>query len=97
MYSVKILALLLCFILRVDGIMWKLKPNTQKCLREELQSNVLVTGDYEVSEAPGQKVDYVVCRINKNLFKLIYLSNLLNAMFFRLGNLKDIFCLKKMI
>uniref|UniRef100_A0A6M2DXE7 Putative emp24/gp25l/p24 family of membrane trafficking n=1 Tax=Xenopsylla cheopis TaxID=163159 RepID=A0A6M2DXE7_XENCH len=60
MYSVKILALLLCFILRVDGIMWKLKPNTQKCLREELQSNVLVTGDYEVSEAPGQKVDYVV-------------------------------------
>jgi len=45
----------------VDGIMWKLQPNAQKCLKEELQSDVLVTGDYEVQDAPGQKVDYVVC------------------------------------
>lgn len=44
----------------VDGIMWKLQPNAQKCLKEELQSDVLVTGDYEVQDAPGQKVDYVV-------------------------------------
>nr|CAD7199123.1 unnamed protein product [Timema douglasi]CAD7261934.1 unnamed protein product [Timema shepardi]CAD7393377.1 unnamed protein product [Timema cristinae]CAD7573529.1 unnamed protein product [Timema californicum] len=44
----------------VCGIMWNLHPNTQKCLKEELQSNVLVTGDYEVSDAPGQKVDYIV-------------------------------------
>lgn len=47
-------------IVSVDGIMWKLQPNSQKCLKEELQSNVLVTGDYEVQDAPGQKVDYVV-------------------------------------
>ncbi|XP_063235575.1 transmembrane emp24 domain-containing protein bai [Bacillus rossius redtenbacheri] len=44
----------------IEGIMWKLEPNTQKCLKEELQSNVLVTGEFEVSEAPGQKVDYIV-------------------------------------
>jgi len=47
-------------IVSVDGIMWKLQPNAQKCLKEELQSDVLVTGDYEVQDAPGQKVDYVV-------------------------------------
>jgi hypothetical protein len=50
-------------IVNVDGIMWKLQPNTQKCLKEELQSDVLVTGDYEVQDAPGQKVDYVVCTV----------------------------------
>jgi hypothetical protein len=48
-------------IVSVDGIMWKLQPNAQKCLKEELQSDVLVTGDYEVQDASGQKVDYVVC------------------------------------
>lgn len=56
---------ILCYIFfallfGVDGIMWHLEPNTQKCLREELQSNVLVTGEYEVSDVPGQKVDYTV-------------------------------------
>ncbi|PSN53479.1 Transmembrane emp24 domain-containing protein bai [Blattella germanica] len=54
------LTLLTFLIVNVDGIMWKLQPNAQKCLKEELQSNVLVTGDYEVQDSPGQKVDYVV-------------------------------------
>lgn len=40
--------------------MWTLKPNTQKCLKEELQGNIPVVGEFEVSEAIGQKVDYVV-------------------------------------
>jgi len=40
--------------------MWNLQPNTQKCLKEELQQNVPVIGDFEVSEAPGQKIDYIV-------------------------------------
>lgn len=44
----------------VKCIMFKLEPNAQKCLKEELQSNVLVSGDYEISEVPGQKVDYSV-------------------------------------
>lgn len=51
-------------LLGVNGIMWYLEPRTKKCLREELQSNVLVTGEYEVSEAVGQIVDYVVSKIN---------------------------------
>ncbi|XP_046992147.1 transmembrane emp24 domain-containing protein bai isoform X2 [Schistocerca americana] len=51
---------IIAVIRNVEGIMWKMEPNTQKCLREEIQSDVLVTGDYEVSPAPGQKVDYIV-------------------------------------
>ncbi|XP_013147755.1 PREDICTED: transmembrane emp24 domain-containing protein bai [Papilio polytes] len=43
-----------------QGIMWSLAPNTQKCLKEELHANVLVAGEYEVGEAPGQRVDYIV-------------------------------------
>lgn len=31
-----------------------------KCLKEDVQANVLVTGEYDVSEAMGQKVDYVI-------------------------------------
>jgi len=58
-----VFTLIALVIVSVDGIMWKLQPNAQKCLKEELQSDVLVTGDYEVQDAPGQKVDYVVCTI----------------------------------
>ncbi|XP_026314822.1 transmembrane emp24 domain-containing protein bai [Hyposmocoma kahamanoa] len=43
-----------------DGIMWSLAPNTQKCLKSELQANVLVAGEYDVQEVPGQRVDYIV-------------------------------------
>jgi len=43
-----------------DAIMWSLAPNTQKCLKEELHANVLVAGEYDVTEAPGQRVDYIV-------------------------------------
>lgn len=54
-------SLILSIIVSVNCIMWTQEPNSQKCLREELQQNVVVLGEYEVSEAPGQKIDYVVC------------------------------------
>lgn len=44
----------------VEGIMFHLQPNTQKCFKEEIHKNVLVSGEYEVQEAPGQKVDLQV-------------------------------------
>ncbi|XP_045527613.1 transmembrane emp24 domain-containing protein bai isoform X1 [Pieris brassicae] len=43
-----------------DAIMWSLAPNTQKCLKEELQANVLVAGEYEITEITGQRIDYIV-------------------------------------
>lgn len=45
----------------VEGVMFHLQPNTQKCFKEEIHKNVLVSGEYEVQEAPGQKVDIQVC------------------------------------
>ncbi|XP_071447614.1 transmembrane emp24 domain-containing protein bai [Hetaerina americana] len=46
--------------IEVNGIMFHLHPNSEKCLKEELQTNVFMSGEYEVSDAPGQKVDYIV-------------------------------------
>ncbi|XP_050530590.1 transmembrane emp24 domain-containing protein bai-like [Daktulosphaira vitifoliae] len=49
----------------VYGIRWHMKPNTEKCLKEELRQNVLVKGEYEVAPVEGQKIDYIV-RDSKN-------------------------------
>lgn len=58
-YKVNLCWLFFYFV-NVECIMWTLKPNTQKCLKEELQGNVPVIGEFEVSEAMGQKVDCIV-------------------------------------
>ncbi|KAL3288928.1 hypothetical protein HHI36_003373 [Cryptolaemus montrouzieri] len=52
--------LLFSLFLSVNSIMFNLAPNTSKCLKDELQKNGTVIGEYEISEAPGQKVDYIV-------------------------------------
>lgn len=46
--------MLLCLTLS-DALRFHLSPNTRKCLKEEIHKGVLVTGDYELSENPGQK------------------------------------------
>ncbi len=45
------------FVPSGTGLMFQLNPNSQKCLREEVHKDVLVSGDYEISEVPGQVVD----------------------------------------
>lgn len=40
-----------------SSLMFQLQPGGQKCLREEVHKDVLVTGDYEITEVPGQVVD----------------------------------------
>lgn len=56
----------------IYAIMFHLAPNTQKCLKEDIQANQLVMGEYEVSDVPGQVIDYIVStfslREKKNLF-----------------------------
>jgi len=48
-------------IAQVHGIKFYLEPNSHKCLKEEVNANVLVTGEYELTgEAMGQKTNYVV-------------------------------------
>lgn len=44
----------------IKCIMFHLNAMQRKCLREELKQNVLITGEYEVAEHPGQHVKYVV-------------------------------------
>ncbi|XP_076098074.1 transmembrane emp24 domain-containing protein 10-like [Mytilus galloprovincialis] len=43
-----------------DALMFHISPNTKKCLREEIHKDVLVAGEYEISDAPGQKVNLAV-------------------------------------
>ncbi|XP_064623448.1 transmembrane emp24 domain-containing protein 10-like [Lineus longissimus] len=46
----------ICFI-SIDALRFSLSPgaNNKKCLREEIHKDVLVTGEFEFTEAPGQK------------------------------------------
>lgn len=46
----------------VNCVMFHLTPNTQKCLKEDIQANQLVMGEYEVSDVPGQVIDYIVSK-----------------------------------
>jgi len=62
-----LLAMLLCVVLYIglivpngDALMFHLAPNQKKCLKEEIHKDVLVTGEYSLSDAPGQKTDLQV-------------------------------------
>ncbi|XP_017875994.1 transmembrane emp24 domain-containing protein bai isoform X2 [Ceratina calcarata] len=44
----------------VQGIRFYLEPNSLKCLKEEVQADVIVAGEYEVSMSPGIKTEYIV-------------------------------------
>ncbi|XP_067616101.1 transmembrane emp24 domain-containing protein bai [Eurosta solidaginis] len=47
-------------IYSATAVMFNIKPNSEKCLKEDIQPNQLIKGDYEVSSIPGQFIDYVV-------------------------------------
>ncbi|XP_011310091.1 transmembrane emp24 domain-containing protein bai isoform X2 [Fopius arisanus] len=51
---------LVMMIIDVQGIMFYLEANGRKCLREELQAQTFLSGEYQASDVPGQRVDYVV-------------------------------------
>lgn len=56
-----ITVILLSFLVfGTHAIMFKLEPNKQKCLKDELHAHQLVMGEYEVTDVPEQKIDYVV-------------------------------------
>jgi len=42
------------------ALMFHLEPNSRKCLKEEIHKDMLVTGEYDASEVPGQEVDMMV-------------------------------------
>ncbi|XP_043232885.1 transmembrane emp24 domain-containing protein bai-like [Amphibalanus amphitrite] len=47
-------------LIDVEAIMFQLHPNNHKCLVEKVHAKTLVTGEYEVTEFPGQIVDFQV-------------------------------------
>jgi len=65
-----LLPVLLALVLSVEqisGLMMELPPNGRKCLREEVQKNVLVTGEFDISEVFGQRTDLVVTDIKGHI------------------------------
>lgn len=61
-FGVVLLAVVVAAVLfqTAQAIMFGLEPNTQKCLKDDMQGNQIVAGEYEVTGAPGQKINYVV-------------------------------------
>lgn len=56
-----IFCLVLCICLTdVDSLMFHLSPNRKRCLKEEIHKDVLVTGEFELSDAPGQRTNLAV-------------------------------------
>lgn len=58
--------------LGAEALMFNLVPNAQKCLRDEMQAHQLIVGEYEVTDAPGQHIHYVVSQ-SRLAFRFDYL------------------------
>lgn len=61
---------ILCLPLVAHSLRFHLQPNTKRCLKEEMRKDVLVTGEYELSDSPGIRTDLLVCFQN-NILKCI--------------------------
>lgn len=51
---------LLSYLAVVSSLSFNLPPGQEKCLREEVHKDVLVTGEYRLSDAPHQKTHLTV-------------------------------------
>lgn len=58
------LACLLALATKSHAISFRLEPEFRKCIREEVHKDVLVVGEYRLSEVEGQQTDLVV-RVGK--------------------------------
>lgn len=58
--EIMLIVLFSYFIGLTGSIKFILIPNTIKCLREQINKDVLLIGEFNVSQVPGQQVDYVV-------------------------------------
>ncbi len=58
-YYISILYIFGC-IVDIDALMYHLAPNQRKCLKEEIHKDLLVTGEYDISDAPGQRASLKV-------------------------------------
>lgn len=56
----------------VSSISFSVVPDVRKCLREEVHKDVLVVGDYKLSDVAGQKTDIMVCFVLWVLFEVCW-------------------------
>ena len=60
-YLIRCLALWVAvFAVGIESLMFHLTPNQRKCLKEEIHKDVLVTGEYTLSDVPGQTANLKV-------------------------------------
>ena len=45
------------------GISFHISPDERKCIREEVHKDVLVVGEYKLSEVPNQRTDLLVSKV----------------------------------
>lgn len=62
-------------IYSVRGISFHITPDERKCIREEVHKDVLVVGEYKLSEVPDQRTDLLVSD-NTGWFMILKLNNL---------------------
>lgn len=55
-----LLSVLTLYLGVAHAIRFHIKPNTKRCLKDEVLKDVLVSGEYHVSETPGHKTDLTV-------------------------------------
>lgn len=61
--TVKLVFLSVSFLALVGGglaISFRLEPGLRKCIKEEVHKDVLVVGEYRLSELAGQRTDILV-------------------------------------
>ena len=58
-----VVTVLCLLVLAVGGlaISFRLEPEVRKCVKEEVHKDVLVVGEYRLSDMAGQRTDLVVC------------------------------------
>lgn len=56
-----LIAVLLSLLCAAQCISFSLDPDVRKCIQEEVHKDVLVVGEYKLSDQDGQKTDILVC------------------------------------
>ena len=55
-----LIAVLLSLLCAAQSISFSLDPDVRKCIQEEVHKDVLVVGEYKLSDQNGQKTDILV-------------------------------------
>ncbi|XP_043507084.1 transmembrane emp24 domain-containing protein bai isoform X2 [Frieseomelitta varia] len=55
-----VIYIFITLLAHVYGIRFYLEPNSAKCLKDEVQANIAVAGEYEVSVTPAVRTEYII-------------------------------------